>query len=78
VTAGRVAWLGGGGDGDGVAEGLELVDEAADPAAFVDAGGVVVGAEVAVAGVRVGQQMPDDHQDGAGDGDEGFLFAAAF
>jgi len=47
--------------GDGVAEGFELVDEAAGLAVFVDPGGVVVGAEVAVAGVRVAEQMSDDH-----------------
>ena len=61
-----------------MAEGLELVDEASGSAAFVEAVGVVVGAEVAEPGGGVGQQMPDDPQDGAGDGDEGFLLAAAF
>lgn len=45
---------------------------------FVDAGGVVVGAEVVEAGGGVGQQVPDDDQDGTGDGDEGLEFAAAF
>jgi hypothetical protein len=44
---------------------------------FVDAAGVVSGAEVVVAGGAVGQQVPDDHQDGAGDGDQGVEFAAA-
>jgi hypothetical protein len=55
--------------GDGVAEGLELTDQAAGLAAGVDAAGVVVGAQVAEAGGGVGQQVPDDDQDGAGDGD---------
>ena len=45
-----------------VAEGLELVDEVAGPAALVDAGGVVVGAEVVELGVGVGEHMPDYHQ----------------
>src|SRR6266571_2959100 len=70
--------LGGGGEGDGVAEGLELVDEVAGSAGLVDAGGVVVGAEVVEPGGGVGEQVPDDDEDGAGDGDEGFEFAAAF
>jgi hypothetical protein len=41
-------------------------------AVLVDPAGVVAGAEVVVAGGAVGQQVPDDDQDGAGDGDEGF------
>jgi hypothetical protein len=44
---------------------------------FVGAGGVVAGAELAVAGGRCGEQVPDDHQDGAGDGDQGLELAAA-
>ncbi len=41
-------------------------------------GGVVVGAEVVEARGGVGQQVPDDDQDGAGDRNEGLEFAAAF
>ena len=43
----------------------------------VDAAGVVVGAQVMEAGGGVGQQVPDDHQDGAGDGDQGLELADA-
>ena len=43
----------------------------------VDAGVVVVGAEVVEAGVGVGEQVPDDDQDGAADRDDGLLLAAA-
>ena len=28
----------------------------------------MIGAEIVISGVRVGQQMPGDHQDGAADG----------
>ena len=38
---------------------------------------VVAGAEVGEPGGRVGEQVPDDDQDGAGHGDLGFGFAAA-
>jgi hypothetical protein len=37
----------------------------------------VTGAEVVVADAAVGEQVPDDHQDGAGDGDHGLELAAA-
>ena len=47
-------------------------------AVLVQTAGVVVGAEVVVAGGGVGEQVPDDDQDGSGDGDEGFELAAAF
>jgi hypothetical protein len=63
---------------DGVAECFELADEVACSAVFVDAAGVVVGAEVVVAGGRVGEQLPDDDEDRAGDGNERLQFAAAF
>ena len=53
-------------------------DVVAQSAFDSDAVGVVVGAEVTEAGGRVGQQVPDDDQDGAGDRDQGFEFAAAF
>jgi hypothetical protein len=67
--------------GDCVADvkcpGFELVDEVADLAVGVDVGGVEVGADVAVVGGGVGEEVPDDYEDGSGDG-EGFEFAAAF
>ena len=65
------------GEGDGVAECFELADEVAGFLVGVDAAGVVAGAEVVVAGGGVGEQVPDDDQDGAGDGDEGLELAAA-
>jgi hypothetical protein len=48
-----------------------LGDVVAQSAFDGDAVGLVVGAEVAEAGGRVGQQVPDDDQDGAGDRDQG-------
>src|SRR3954451_9896272 len=68
---------GGGLDGDLVAEGFELVDVGAFLAFGVDPLVVEVGSEVVVAGLGIGQQMPDDDQDGAADGDDGLLRAAA-
>ena len=77
----RYAWAivgsGGGFEGDLVAQGLEFADVVAGPAVEVDAGLVVVGSEVDEPGLVVGEQMPDDHQDGPADGDDGFLLAAA-
>src|ERR671919_152405 len=64
-------------EGDLVAERLELVHEAAGLAVAVDAAGVVVGAQVVEASGGVGQQVPDDHQDGPGDGDQGLELADA-
>ena len=49
-----------------------------DPAFGVQPGAVVLDAEVVVAGGRVGEQMPADHEDGAGDRDLGFEYPAAF
>ena len=69
---------GGGFEGDPVAHGGELGDVVTQPAFGGDAVGVVVGAEVAEAGGGVGQQVPDDDQDGARDRDQGFELAAAF
>src|SRR5215469_450801 len=63
--------LGGLGDGDGVAEGFELADVVAGLAALVGSGLVVAGSELVVAGGGVAEQVPDDGQDGAGDGDLG-------
>src|SRR5215218_8515542 len=71
-------WSGGRLQGDLVAERLELADEVAGLAGGVDAAGVVVGAQVVEAGGGVGEQVPDDHQDGAGDGDQGLELADAF
>ena len=48
---------------------------AAGLALGVGAGGVVIGAEFAEPGGGIGQQVPDDDQDGAGDGDQGFELA---
>src|ERR1039457_2131068 len=78
----RRAWSGrygsgGLGDGDLEAEGLDLADVVTDLPVGVGAGLVVAGAEVGVPGGRVGQQVPDDDQDGAGDGDLGLCLAAA-
>ena len=70
--------LGGGFEGDPVAHGAELGDVVAQSSLGGDSVGVVVGAKVAEAGGRVGQQVPDDDQDGARDRDEGFELAAAF
>src|SRR6266568_4396866 len=55
---------------------FELVDQGPFAAALVDMGLVEVGAEVAVVGVGVGEQVPDDGQQRVADGDEGFLLAA--
>src|SRR5690348_1218188 len=69
--------LGGLGDGDGEAEGLDLPDVVAQLAVGVEAGLVVAGAEVGEPAGGVGEQVPDDDQDGAGDGDLGLGLAAA-
>ena len=69
---------GGGLEGDAVAHAPQLGDVVAGSAFGVDAAGVVVGAEVVEAGGGVGEQVPDDDEDGAGDGDERLEFAAAF
>ncbi|WP_336212625.1 hypothetical protein [Nonomuraea sp. LPB2021202275-12-8] len=63
--------------GDGFAgEAFELTDEVAFAALGGDAGLVEVRAEVVVAGVRVGQQVPDDGQDGVAEGDDGAFSSA--
>src|ERR1700731_619133 len=69
--------LSGLGEGDDEAERLDLPHVVAELAVEVGAGLVVAGAEVGEPGGRVGEQVPDDDQDGAGDGDLGFGFAAA-
>src|SRR5262249_37959034 len=57
--------------------GLELADVAGGLGVLVDLGFVVAGAEVAEAGGGVGEQVPDDDQDGPGDRNLGFGAAAA-
>jgi hypothetical protein len=69
--------LGGPGQGDGEAERLDLPDVVAELAVDIGAGLVVALAEVGVPGGGVGEQVPDDDQEGAGDGDLGLGFAAA-
>jgi hypothetical protein len=54
-----------------------LVDVIAFAAFGVDPAVVKAGAQIGVAGLRVGQQVPGDDQDGAADGDDGFLGTAA-
>src|SRR5580704_1089755 len=63
-------WSGCWGEGDLVAECHELADEVAGPSVRVDATLVEVGAQVDEAGVRVGEEVPDDDEDRAFDGDE--------
>src|SRR5215831_4720385 len=65
------------GQGDSEAECLDLPDVVAEFAVDIGAGLVVAVAEVGVPGGGVGEQVPDDDQDGAGDGDLGFGLAAA-
>ena len=55
--------LGGGGDGDLEAEGLELAEVGADLAVAVGPGVVPAGAEVGEPGRGVGGQVPDDDED---------------
>src|ERR1700758_1814495 len=65
-------------DADGVAQQrLDLPDVVSDLLVFVGAGLVVAGAEVGEPGGGIGEQVPDDHQDGAGDSDLGLGLAAA-
>ncbi len=61
-----------GGDGHVEAECFQLADVAADLAVGVGVLRVVVGAEVAVAGFGVLEQVPDDNEDGPADSDVGF------
>src|SRR3954451_17714392 len=68
---------GGGVEGHRVAELLQFADVVPDLALGVGPGGVVVRAEVDELGLLVGEQRPDDDQDGAADRDDGPLLAAA-
>jgi hypothetical protein len=54
------------------------VDKAVDAVFGVEVGGVEVRAEVVEVEGWVGEQVPDDDENGPGDGDEGLEFAAAF
>ena len=67
----------GGFEGDSVAEVLEFADVVAHLAVEVDAGVVVVGAEVVELGVLLVEEVPDDDQDGASDGDDGSLLSTS-
>jgi hypothetical protein len=58
------------------AEVLQLPDQVVLPPPRVDLACVVVGAEIVVAGGRVGQQVPDDGQHGVADGDESPFLAS--
>jgi hypothetical protein len=53
-----------------VAERFKLSDVFASFGVGVDVAVVVVGAEVVEPGVGVGEQMPDDHQQGSADRDD--------
>src|SRR4029077_913755 len=64
------------GQGDVEAERLDLPEVVAELAVGVGAGLVVAGAEVGEPGGGVGEQVPDDDQDGAGHGDLGLGLAA--
>src|SRR5258708_27293685 len=65
------------GEGDGEAERFDLPDVVFDLLVFVGAGLVVAGAEVGEPVGGVGEQVPGDDQDGAGDCDLGLGLAAA-
>jgi hypothetical protein len=67
---------GGGLQGDLVAQRLQLADVVALAALGVDAALVEARAQIVEAGGRVGQQVPDDDQDGAADRHDGPLGAA--
>ena len=56
---------------------MELVDEVAGLAVFLYVLVVVVGSEIVEAGGWVGKEMPADHENGACDRDERFLFPAS-
>lgn len=62
--------LGGGCDGDVVAEGLQVADQATFACIGVVVAGEVVRAQIAVLDVVV-QHVPGDHDEGVGDGDGG-------
>ena len=73
----RSTWLSGGSECDRVSEGFELSNVTALFGRRIDVSVVVIGAQILVSGVWIMQQMPDDHQDGATDGDHCSWLAAA-
>src|SRR5512133_2692056 len=82
IRSGCTGWSGdgrsgGGFEGDLVAEGLQLADVVALGAFRTDAGVVEAGAQVLEPYGRVGQQVPDDDQDGPADRHDGALLAAS-
>jgi hypothetical protein len=78
IGPGQVGYgLHGLGQGYCEAESLDLLDVVLQLVVDIDAGLVVAGAEVGEPGPGVTEQVPDDDQDGAGDGDLGLLLAAA-
>ena len=60
-------------EGDVVAERFELSDVVALLGEGDDVAVVVVGAEVVEPAVGVGEKVPDDHQQGAADRDDGLV-----
>src|SRR3954454_17336867 len=76
MPAGR-SGSGGGVEGHRVAESLQFPNVVTDSALGVGAGGVVLRSEVEEVSVLVGEQGPDDHENGPADGDDGPLLAAA-
>jgi hypothetical protein len=82
LRSGEVLYLlsGGGFEGDLVAEGFELADVVALLVFWVDARVAVAGAQVVETDVGIGQEVPDDDQDGnvdGHDGHDGLLLASA-
>src|SRR3954468_12097665 len=78
VLRAGASWRSGCGvEGHCVAESIQFADVVADLAFGVVARGVVVRAEVDELGVGVGEQCPDDDEDGAADRDDGALLAAS-
>src|SRR5215216_7013345 len=77
----QAGWMGAGSgsryEGDPVAQGLQLADVVAFGALGVDVGVVKAGAQVVVAQVGVGQQVPDDDQDRAAHRHDRLLGATA-
>ena len=69
-------WISGWFESDAVAE-RQLGEVVAKSAVDVDAASVVIAAEIMEAQMRIGQQIPDDDQDRAGDSDERFELAPA-
>ena len=55
-----------------------MADVAAGAAFGVDPAGVVVGAEIVVAGGGIDEQVPDDGENGTGNSDQGFELAPSF